>query len=87
MISVHIKLEPITDPLSIFKHCTDPHFHCSFVSMDSHTFNLCIVDDASLIPEAYVLPLFRLGLNTLVLIGDDKMHTLSRTNKVRNKCS
>lgn len=55
-----------------------------FVSFQSANiaFEVCIVDDASLCSEAEILPLFRLKLNTLLLVGDEKLQTSTTQNEV-----
>ncbi|XP_031636106.1 uncharacterized protein LOC116348997 [Contarinia nasturtii] len=45
------------------------------------SFDVCIVDDASLCSEAEILPLFRLKLTTLLLVGDEKLQTSSTINE------
>lgn len=45
-------------------------------------FEVCIVDDASLCSEAEILPLFRLKLNTLLLVGDERLQTSTTQNEV-----
>lgn len=49
------------------------------------TFDLCIVDDASLCSEAELLPLFRLKINTLLLVGDEKLQTSTTQNEVNTR--
>lgn len=40
------------------------------------------MDDASLCSEAEILPLFRLKLNTLLLVGDERLQTSTTQNEV-----
>lgn len=42
---------------------------------------MCLVDDASLIPEAHLFPVLQYDLQTLILIGDKKLETPSILSK------
>ncbi|XP_055312579.1 uncharacterized protein LOC129574522 isoform X2 [Sitodiplosis mosellana] len=45
------------------------------------SFDVCIVDDASLCTEVELLPLFRLKLTTLLLVGDEKLQASTTQNE------
>lgn len=51
-----------------------------------NNFDLCIVDDANLIPEVYNLLLFRFKIQTFVLIGDKQLQSTAVLNEVSSNC-
>lgn len=58
-------------------------FQYSFLRNSAkRSFDVCIVDDASLCTEVELLPLFRLKITTLLLVGDEKLQTSTTQNKV-----
>lgn len=68
---------------SFLKYQIDAHSRISiFLCSAGISFEVCIVDDASLCSEAELLPLFRLKLNTLLLVGDEKLQTSTTQNEV-----
>lgn len=68
---------------SFLKYQIDAHSRISiFLCSAGISFEVCIVDDASLCSEAELLPLFRLKLNTLLLVGDEILQTSTTQNEV-----
>lgn len=66
----------------LFKYKNIFFFDVCFRNEDCK-FEICIVDDAALIPETHLLPLLRFDLKALVLVGDKKFRSPNMLSRVR----